>query len=136
MWKWDIYKPNPPYEDLAFKLEHFVSNEKNIRDEVTGDNLFKIETHHYMDDSTRVRIYYTDATAHIVVRIVDVTGMKVSEAYEFVLSSISHSDVKKISKEELDTIDAVEGKVRRKFLYAAVHSPECFECTKVRLGID
>lgn len=33
-------------------------------------------------------------------------------------------------------IDAVEGKVRRRYLYAYVHSPECFECTKVRLGID
>ena len=32
--------------------------------------------------------------------------------------------------------DAIEGKVRRRYLRAYVHSPECFECTKVRLGID
>jgi hypothetical protein len=35
-----------------------------------------------------------------------------------------------------DAIDAIEGKVRRRYLRAYVHSPECFECTKVRLGID
>lgn len=84
----------------------------------------------------RVRIIYINDTAHRVVRIVDVTGMKISEAYEFVIKNINHSDVKKISKEEVDAIDEIEGKVRRKFLYAYVHSPECFECTKVRLGID
>lgn len=53
-----------------------------------------------------------------------------------VVHSISYSDVKKISKEEIDAIDAIEGKVRRRYLRAYVHSPECFECTKVRLGID
>lgn len=140
MWKWDPYKPNPLYERLAWKLDRFMCDDKlerrKIYDEVTGDDLYNIEVHQYMDNSTRVRIIYLDDTAHMVTRIIDVTGMKVSEAYEFVVKNISHSDVKKISKEEVDAIDAVEGKVRRRYLYAYVHSPECFECTKVRLGID
>lgn len=95
-----------------------------------------IEVHHYMDDSTRVRIIYIDNTPRRVTRIIDVTGMTVKDAYEYVVHSISYSDVKKISKEEVDAIDAIEGKVMRRYLYAYVHSPECFECTKVRLGID
>lgn len=139
MWKWDIYKPFPPYEELARRLNRFMYDDmlerRKIYDEVTGDDLYNIQVHQYMDNSTRVRIIYLDDTAHTVTRIIDVTGMKVSEAYEFVVKNISHSDVKKISKEEVDAIDAVEGKVRR-YLYAYVHSPECFECTKVRLGID
>lgn len=139
MWKWDIYKPLPPYEELARRLNRFMYDDmlerRKIYDEVTGDDLYNIQVHQYMDNSTRVRIIYLDDTAHTVTRIIDVTGMKVSEAYEFVVKNISHSDVKKISKEEVDAIDAVEGKVRR-YLYAYVHSPECFECTKVRLGID
>lgn len=140
MWKWDKHKPNPPYEDLAWKLNRFKYDDnlepKKIHDEVTGDDLYNIEVHHYMDDSTRVRIIYLDDTAHMVTRIIDVTGMETEEAYNHVLHSISYSDVKKISKEEVDVIDAVEGKVRRRYLYAYVHSPECFECTKVRLGLD
>lgn len=113
------------------KLEH-----RKIYDEVTGDDLYNIEVHQYMDNSTRVRIIYLDDTAHMVTRIVDVTGMKIEEAYQYVVHSISYSDVKKISKEEIDAIDAIEGKVKRRYLRAYVHSPECFECTKVRLGID
>ena len=140
MWKWDIYKPLPPYEELARRLNRFMYDDmlerRKIYDEVTGDDLYNIQLHQYMDNSTRVRIIYLDDTAHMVTRIIDVTGMKVSEAYEFVVKNISHSDVKKISKEEVDAIDAVEGKVRRRYRYAYVHSPECFECTKVRLGID
>lgn len=140
MWKWDIYKPLPPYEELARRLNRFMYDDmlerRKIYDEVTGDDLYNIQVHQYMDNSTRVRIIYLDDTAHTVTRIIDVTGMKVSEAYEFVVKNISHSDVKKISKEEVDAIDAVEGKVRRRYLYAYVHSPECFECTEVRLGID
>lgn len=140
MWKWDPYKPNPPYEMLAWKLDRFMCDDKlerrKIYDEVTGDDLYNIEVHQYMDNSTRVRIIYLDDTAHMVTRIVDVTGMKIEEAYQYVVHSISYSDVKKISKEEIDAIDAIEGKVRRRYLRAYVHSPECFECTKVRLGID
>lgn len=139
MWKWDIYKPLPPYEELAWKLNRYMYDDNLEKKEIyddEGDELLRIETHHYMDNFTRVRIIYLDDSAHTVTRIIDVTGMKVSEAYEFVVKNISHSDVKKISKEEVDAIDAVEGKVRRRYLYAYVHSPECFECTKVRLGID
>lgn len=140
MWKWDPYKPNPPYERLAWKLDRFMCDDKlerrKIYDEVTGDDLYNIEVHQYMDNSTRVRIIYLNDTAHMVTRIVDVTGMKIEEAYQYVVHSISYSDVKKISKEEIDAIDAIEGEVRRRYLRAYVHSPECFECTKVRLGID
>lgn len=139
MWKWDIYKPLPPYEELAWKLNRYMYDDNLEKKEIyddEGDELLRIETHHYMDNSTRVRIIYLDDTAHMVTRIVDVTGMKIEEAYQYVVHSISYSDVKKISKEEIDAIEAVEGKVRRRYLYAYVHSPECFECTKVRLGID
>lgn len=134
MWKWDPYKPNPPYEDLAWKLNRYMYDDNLEKKEIyddEGDELLRIETHHYMDNSTRVRIIYINDTAHRVVRIVDVTGKGIYEAYEFVIKNINHSDIKKISKEEVDVLDEIEGKVRRRYLYAHVHSPECFECSKI-----